>query len=114
MKKIALLIPLILVNFVFAEDQHFVYDDHGKRDPFWKLVSPSGSILNFETDLLITDLNLEGIIFDPSGNSLAIINGAVVKPKDKLGLYIVSKIEEKKVILLKGQESFVLELKKEE
>lgn len=92
----------------------FSYDDHGKRDPFWKLVSPGGGIMNFETDLLISDLTLEGIIFDPSGKNLAIINGNVVKPNDKLGAFIISRIEKNEVILLKGQESFVLRLKREE
>ena len=70
--------------------------------------------MNYETDLLITDMVLEGIIYDPAGQSLAIINGVVVKANGKIGFFVVSKIEEKKVILVKGQESFVLELKKEE
>lgn len=92
----------------------FIYNDHGKRDPFWKLVTPGGSIMNFEADLLISDLTLEGIILDPSGRNLAIINGNVVKQKDKLGAFVISKIEKDRVILLKGQENFILELKREE
>ena len=92
------------------------YDDHGKRDPLWKLVNAGGGIVSFETDLLVSDLVLEGIIYDPTmaAKSLAVINGNVVKEKDRLGLYVVSKIDKNKVILLKGQESFILELKKEE
>ena len=114
MTGILLVMFLFLTNFVFAQKGQFVYDDHGKRDPFWKLVSPSGAIVTYETDLLFSDISLEGIIYDPSGKSLAIINGAILKPNDRIGPFLVSKIENKKVILLKGQESFTLYLKKEE
>ena len=110
----ALTVFLGAVNFGFAENQQFVYDDQGRRDPFWKLVSPSGSILNYETDILISEMTLEGIIFDPAGKSFAIINSNVVKPNDSIGFYLVSAIGPKKVTLMKGQEKFVLELKKEE
>ncbi len=103
-----------MATFAVANDTNFVYDDHGKRDPFWKLVSPSGAIVTYETDLLLTDMTLEGIIFDPNGNSLAIINGVVVERKGRFGLYTIEKIETDKVILQKGLENFTLELKKEE
>lgn len=105
---------LSMTSLVLANGEDFVYDDHGKRDPFWKLVSPNGAILSYETDLLFSDLTLEGIIYDPSGNSLAIINGIVVERDGKFGLYTIDKIDDRRVILQKGQESFVLELKKEE
>ena len=96
------------------EEVSFVYNDHGKRDPLWRLVSPAGSIINYDEDLAISDVILDGIIYDPSGASLAIINGVVVKVNDKVGFFIVRKIEEKKVTLFKNQEKYILELKKEE
>ena len=112
--KILLIVLLWAAVGLAEEKADFVYDDHGKRDPFWKLVSPGGSILTYETDLLISEMTLEGIIFDPSGKSLAIINGNVIEEKGKVGLYIISKIEENKVFLIKGNDIFTLELKKEE
>ncbi len=105
---------LLLSATVFGADESFIYDDHGKRDPLWRLVSPDGVIMNFDKDLLVSDMILEGIIFDPNGKSLAIVNGNVVKVDDMIGLFAVSKIEQKKVILSKDQETFILELKKEE
>ena len=114
MKKVVFMILFLPVSLAFAEGERFIYDDHGKRDPFLKLVSPGGTILSYETDLLISEMNLEGIIYDAGGHSLAIINGIMVKKNDKIGFYVVSNISEKKVILLKGQENFILELKKEE
>ena len=110
----ALFVFLGAANFTFAQNAQFVYDDRGRRDPFWKLVSPSGSILNYETDILISEMTLEGIIFDPQGKSFAIINSNVVKPNDRIGMYVVQAIEPRKVTLLKEQEKFILELKKEE
>ncbi|HOW35923.1 MAG TPA: hypothetical protein PL155_05875 [Candidatus Omnitrophota bacterium] len=107
------LVFVLLSGNVVAEEP-FIYDDHGKRDPFWKLVTSSGAVMNYDTDVLVSDMALEGIIYDPNGNSLAVINGTVVKVNNRIGLYVVSKIEEKKVTLLKGEEKFILELKKEE
>ena len=107
------------VMFFFAvisvgAQEDFVYNDHGKRDPFWKLVTDKGLFMNYETDMLVSDLTLEGIISGPNGKNLAIINNIVVKPNDRFGLFVVDKIEENQVSLIKGQESFVLKLKKEE
>jgi len=115
----AVMMVLGLVTCGYAQpmptpEEPFVYNDNGKRDPFMKLVTADGVIISYDMDLLVADLTLEGIIFDPQGNSLAIINGKIVKTDDKIGLFTVSGIEQNKVFLSKGQENFVLELKKEE
>jgi hypothetical protein len=109
-----LIIGVFLAGSVCAEEAEFAYDDHGKRDPLWRLVSPSGAIISYETDILVSDMILEGIIYGQGKNSLAIINGEIVEAGAKLGPYIVIAIEEKGVLLKKGQEKFVLNLKKEE
>ena len=96
------------------EETPFAYDDHGKRDPFWRLVSPSGAVLNYDSDLQLSDMALDGIISDPNGQSMAIINSVIVKTSDKIGLYVVTEVEKDKVILTKGAEVYVLKLKKEE
>jgi len=116
MKKFLLISGFLLLQsvFLFAQEEKFVYDPHGRRDPLLRLVTPSGNIISYESNYEITDLALEGIIFDPAGKSLAIINGNVVKLSDKMGIFIVSEITRNKVVLLKGEEKFVLELKKEE
>ncbi len=116
MRFLGLVLSILLTfsAYLFAEEESFVYDDHDKRDPFWRLVSPSGAILSLDNDLQITDMVLEGIIQDPGGNNLAIINSVVVGPNDKIGLFVVSEVGKDKVFLVKGQESYVLKLKKEE
>lgn len=96
----------------YAEGE-FVYNSHGKRDPFLPLVSKEGYLINREADVTASEMNLEGIIFDKSGKSLAIINGQVLKISDKIGNYTVSSIEKQKVTL-QGDEEIILELKREE
>jgi hypothetical protein len=92
----------------------FVYEDHGKRDPLWPLVSPAGNIVNYETEFQVTDLKLEGIISAGEGQNLAIINGRIVQTNDPLGPFTVMGIGSDSVTLGKDQQTFELRLKKEE
>ncbi len=109
-----ILMLLGIVPLGWAEEPPFVYQDHGKRDPFWKLVTPSGAVMNYDTDISISDMLLEGIIAGPEGSNLAIVNNTIVKPNDRIGPFIIEKIENDKVFLRNGDENFVLKLQKEE
>lgn len=110
------MVMLISGSSVEAEDarSEFEYDDHGKRDPFWELVTPSGTVINYETDYMIADLVLEGIMSGEADTSIAIINGRVVKKGDKVGNFQVLTIADNTVILVKDKKKFELRLKKEE
>ena len=57
----------------------FVYDDQNKRDPFEQLVDKDGNYKMPSEKASPDDFNLEGIVWDASGESFAIINGEVVK-----------------------------------
>ena len=107
--------PLVLILF-FADSlyaqENFVYDDHGKRDPFVPLVSSSGMVITYDENLSLNDLVLEGIASDASGNNAAIVNDKVVKIHDTIGPYVVDAIGPDYVEFLKGGEKFVLKLKK--
>ena len=92
----------------------FTYSDHDKRDPFWSLLGNRGTILNFDKDIYASDMVLEGVLLEPTGDSVAIINGNIVKIGDKVGFFIVKEIQVNMVILEKGQEIITLKLKKEE
>jgi len=106
------LICILLGATVFAEN-NFVYDSKGKRDPFMPLVTSQGYIVNVEEELFASEMNLEGIIYDAQGYSLAIINGKVVKVGDNIGSYTVLESSQSTVILAKETEKYILELKKE-
>ena len=105
---------MIFLSSSLSAAEKSLYNAHGKRDPFWRLVSPSGALLNYDSDLQLSDMALDGIISDPNGQNLAIINSVIVKTNDKIGLYVVSEVDKDKVILTKGAEIYVLKLKKEE
>ena len=92
----------------------FVYQDKNNRDPFWPLINDNGVLQNYEKEYLVSDLELEGIMASPNGKSVAILNGKVVKVNDVVGEYTVKDIQANKVIILKGQEEFELQLKKGE
>jgi hypothetical protein len=94
--------------------QSFIYQDHGKKDPFWPLISSTGNIINYDTDLSVTDMALEGIMLGANGNAVAIVNGKVVKKGDKMGDFIVDSIDKDFVVFSKGEEKFELRLKKKE
>ena len=93
----------------------FRYDDHGRRDPLWPLVSPAGNIIDYEKkEFQFTDLKLEGIISGQGDQNLAIINGQILKVHDQVGTFVVTNIGKDEVVLTKDQREFRLELKKEE
>lgn len=115
---LSLFVILFCTSFpIFATGQgenNFVYQDNGKRDPFWPLVSSSGNIINYDSDLSVTDMVLEGIMFDNNNNAIAIVNGKVVKKGDVVGDFTVESLEQNQVIFSKGEEKFELKLKKKE
>jgi hypothetical protein len=95
-------------------DELFVYDDKGKRDPLWPLVSSDGVVQNYEMEFMISDLNLEGIMFSGERQSAAIVNNRIVKEADRIGQYTVHEIRPEAVILINGNQYFELRLKKGE
>ena len=109
----ALWLISVMCSSVCAQET-FVYDDHGKRDPMWPLVTPNGVVMNYDAKYDITDLNLEGIVSEQNGNSIAIVNGNVVRVGDVLGEYTIKVIENNMVILSKGSEDFKIFIKRED
>jgi hypothetical protein len=101
---------------VFSEEEEipFSYEDHNKRDPLWPLVNAGGSVVNYDNDLSVSDLNLEGIMSSGKQEKVALINGKVVKVNDKVGLYTVVEISSNSVVLTRDGQTFNLILKKEE
>lgn len=97
-----------------AKDGAFTYDSHGRRDPFWPLISSGGTIIIYDGDVDFSDMILEGIIYDPKGERLAIINARVVKVSDDIGGFLVSSITPDHVVLRKDGRDFILKQKKGE
>ncbi len=77
------------------------YESKGKRDPFVPLVGQDkGShSTGLEGIVSVNDVLLEGIAIGPSGKNIAILNGQIVKEKDRFGLLQIKKISKKTVEL---------------
>ncbi|MBI3088412.1 MAG: hypothetical protein HYY91_05985 [Candidatus Omnitrophica bacterium] len=87
------------------------YDAKGKRDPFVPLVregrfvsAVAGGVGDFSNPALA------GILWDPSGHSIALINEMEVKVGDVLGEYEVSEIRQDAVVLMRQGKPLVLQM----
>ena len=92
------------------------YQSHGKRDPLVPLLTEDGQRIHppgFDEEEVaagITNLVLQGIVFDPQAESYAVINGEIVRKNDAIGDVKVLKIEPAVVTVWangKPQELFV-------
>ncbi|MFH1093808.1 MAG: hypothetical protein V1739_06620 [Candidatus Omnitrophota bacterium] len=107
------LLSIVVVAGARASVRDFMYKDKGNRDPFMSLVTPDGRILPGAKTVSDTDnVELEGIIWDPSGKSMAIINGKLLKEQERILDMQVLKIKKASVILQKGGKVMVINLKK--
>ena len=87
------------------------YDAQGKRDPFVPLVregrfvsSVAGGIGDFSNPALA------GILWDPNGHSIALINEMEVRVGDILGEYEVTEIQQDAVVLMRQGKPLVLQM----
>lgn len=115
-----MIVVFVLPYAAIAEDdalvqKSFVYDAKGKRDPFWPLVSETGSVITYdEQELSSSDMMLTGMLTGSDGKNIAVINGKIVKEGDMIGAFKVEKILTTAVVLDNGKEKSELYLQKEE
>lgn len=89
-----------LLHHVQAGANVFKYEAKGKRDPFIPLIGQEKGVrAGLENISSIQDLNLEGIAVGPTGKNIAILNGQMVKEKDKFGALEIKKISPKSIEL---------------
>ena len=97
---------------VLADEPSFMYEAKGHRDPFVPLVK-DGRLIGASQDHPTDGVTpvLYGVLWDPSGNSIALINDAEVKVGDTVGTYVVQDIRQDSVVLSRdGGEPLVLKL----
>ena len=106
---IGLLSLMFIYPFCFGEDKYT--SKLTDRDPFSPLVSKSGVLL-IPREMDLGGLTLKGILYS-KGSPVAIINDEVVERGENIGDYLVFEIEEKRVILKKDDQEFILKLEEE-
>lgn len=88
----------VLCGFLFAEE--FLYDAHGKKDPFSPPIISTGEKTGAE---VLTGVKLEGIIWDEK-KPIAIINDKVVGIGDTISGAKIIEIKKDEVIFdINGQ-----------
>lgn len=85
-------VSLCLCGFLFAEE--FIYDSHGKKDPFSPPVIKAVEKAGTE---VLTGVRLEGIIWDER-NPVAVINDKVVSVGDEISGAKIVEIRQNEVI----------------
>lgn len=115
-----LFISFLLILFlcagvnVCAQEEASLYDDAGKRDPFIPLVDDNGRFVLEVGELFsFTDLSLSGILWDPSGNSTALINDEIVQPGQEFYGFAIEKITENSVTVSRDGQEYTLWLSEE-
>ena len=109
MKKYIIVLLAIILTYspVFAsEEAVFIYDSHGNRDPFMPLLTKDGKPITAYAKIgSINDVVIEGILYDPQGGSVIIINDIMLKKQDTVSGITVKSIEKNSVVLsFKGED----------
>lgn len=108
---------LIISAFIFIflvvsyGKEKFVYDAAGRRNPFIPLVTTDGRLIKLDTKVFKQPLNVQGVIYDNTGMSYALVNNTVVRVGDIVDGNQVLKIEENKVSFVKDGQILELEIK---
>lgn len=93
-----------------AEEGRFVYQRSG-RDPFLPWVTKEGKYVQWEGGFgSLEDVVLEGILWDPRGNSLAMMSGKILRRGERIGRFVIVAIGKEEVTLEAEGELFTLRL----
>lgn len=98
------------------QGQPWSYDPKGKRDPFIPLVR-DGRFVSVTGDLSSPEASaplLAGILWDPVGQSIALINDTEVRVGETISGYQVAEIRPDAVVLVREGETLMLQITFEE
>ena len=108
MKKIIIIMLMLFLQLnsyhlqlsFSSGDEQFAYDNEGMRDPFMPLLTKDGKpVTTYGSINTIGDVIIEGILYDPSGNSVVIINDLILGKGDSISGITVKKIDKNSVTL---------------
>ena len=116
--RVKILSVVILFSLCFSgiclAESAYVYEAENLRNPFTPLITSEGRFINLDKEKNKGELALEGIIYDESGSSYALINSQVLSKGDSIEGYQVLRIERERVLLAKEGEIKEISITKEE
>lgn len=118
-KVCIILIFLFMTSFslsdeVVQQETGPKYERAGKRNPFIPIITTDGQLINIQDEDENSELNLEGIIYDKSSQSMAIINGQILKANETIGGVKIVEIRKDSVVYVKDGEIFILNQERKE
>lgn len=96
------------MGFIHAND--LSYDDGKRRDPFIPLL---GSTRVPQYSAASTELSVGGIIYDPSGGSIAVLNGESYQEGDQVGNLTLISILKDRIVLKQEDKEKTLWIREE-
>ena len=96
------------------------YESKGKRDPFVPLLLPSGERITPPADLEgagppgLSSLVLQGLVYDPSGESYVILGGQLLRENEEWEGVRILKIEANTVTISRDGETHQLTVREPE
>jgi hypothetical protein len=75
-------LSMYIHSVVYGIEEVFIYSSEN-RDPFMPLITKDGKPLAIRTKIhSIGDITVEGLLYDPMGNSVVIVNDVILKKGD--------------------------------
>lgn len=102
---------LVMCLSFSAYAEEITYNDGERRDPFISLSLAEAEKLADESS---SEYVLEGIVYDPSGGSVALLGDEAVEVGDSVGNATINKILKDRVILEINGENKILQLREED
>ena len=98
-RAVMIFITTILLTFLCGATVRagVAYDSGNRRDPFIPLTGGDNSDAS-----LSSGVKLEGIIYDPAGQSMAVLNGKTYQPGDVVGDATVLRVKKDYVVISIG------------
>ena len=90
------------------------YEKANRKNPFIPIVTNDGQLINIREGDEDSSLVLEGIIYDKDGQSMAMINGQILRKNDSVGDAKIVEIRKDSVVYIKDGEIFILNASRKE
>lgn len=115
-----MIFPVIILIFLTLftpralSAEGYIYYTKGRRDPFIPLVlGGRRAYLGLEAVEMLDDVKLEGIVFDPFGKSMAMLNGEIVEEGKRIHNIEIIKIHDDAIIIKIYAKTYTISLAEE-